>query len=167
MLQPYPQADATRIDENASQRIAALKEIINACRTLRSEMNLSPAARVPLLVAGDQQILTDFSPYLVALAKLSGVEIMQDKLPDADAPVAIAGEFRLMLKIEVDVVAERERLSKEIARIEGETTKAKIKLANPSFVERAPAKVVQQEKERLANFAATLEKLQEQLQKLG
>ncbi len=167
MLQPYPQTDAARIDENASQRIAALKEIINTCRTLRSEMNLSPAARVPLLVVGDQQILTDFSPYLMALAKLSAIEIMQDKLPDADAPVAIVGEFRLMLKIEVDVAVERERLAKEIARIEGESVKAESKLANSSFVERAPAKVVQQEKERLANFAATLEKLQEQLRKLG
>ncbi len=167
MLQPYPQADAARIDENAGQRIAALKEIINACRTLRSEMNLSPAARVPLLAAGDQQTLNDFSPYLTALAKLSGVEIMPDKLPDADAPVAIVGEFRLMLKIEVDVVAERERLSREIARIGNEMAKAESKLANPSFVERAPAKVVEQEKERLANFAATLEKLQEQLRKLG
>jgi valyl-tRNA synthetase len=167
MLQPYPKADAARINENASKRIAALKEIINACRTLRGEMNLSPAARVPLLAAGNQQTLSDFSPYLMALAKLSGVEIMQDKLPDADAPVAIVGEFRLMLKIEVDVAAERERLSKEISRIEGESAKAESKLANPSFVERAPAKVVQQEKERLANFAAMLDKLQEQLRKLG
>ncbi len=167
MLQPYPKADATRINENASKRTAELKEIINACRTLRGEMNLSPAARVPLLAAGDQQTLTNFSPYLMALAKLSGVEIMQDKLPDADAPVAIVAEFRLMLKIEIDIAAERERLAKEIARIEGETTKAEIKLANSSFVERAPAKVVQQEKERLINFAATLEKLQEQLRKLG
>ena len=130
-------------------------------------MGLSPAARVPLLAAGDHQTLNDFSPYLMSLAKLSGVEIMQDKLPDADAPVAIAGEFRLMLKIEVDIATERERLSKEISRIQGETDKAEIKLSNPSFVERAPAKVVQQEKERLANFVATLEKLQDQLKKLG
>ena len=167
MVRPYPKPDASRINESAISRINALKEMINACRTLRSEMSLSPAARVPLLAAGDHQTLTDFSPYLMSLAKLSGVEIMQDKLPDADAPVAIAGEFRLMLKIEVDIATERERLSKEISRIQGETDKAEIKLSNPSFVERAPAKVVQQEKERLANFVATLEKLQDQLKKLG
>jgi valyl-tRNA synthetase len=167
MVRPYPKPDASRINESAINRINALKEMINACRTLRSEMSLSPAARVPLLAAGDHQTLTDFSPYLMSLAKLSGVEIMQDKLPDADAPVAIAGEFRLMLKIEVDIATERERLSKEISRIQGETDKAEIKLSNPSFVERAPAKVVQQEKERLANFVATLEKLQDQLKKLG
>jgi valyl-tRNA synthetase len=167
MIRPYPKSDGSRISESAISRINALKEMINACRTLRSEMSLSPAARVPLLAAGDHQTLADFSPYLMSLAKLSGVEIMQDKLPDADAPLAIAGEFRLMLKIEVDIATERERLSKEIARIQGEAAKAEIKLSNPSFVERAPANVVQQEKARLANFAATLEKLQDQLKKLG
>jgi valyl-tRNA synthetase len=71
-----------------------------------------------------------------------------------------------MPHIEVDPAAERVRLQKEIARLESEISKANTKLANPNFVERAPAEVVAQEKERLAGFGATLEKLRSQLQKL-
>ncbi len=167
MLQPYPVANPARISEDAVRRIVSLKEMINACRTLRGEMNLSPALKIPLLAVGNSQTLADFVPYLMALAKLSCVEIMQDSLPHAEAPVAIVGDFRLMLKIEVNMAAERERLTKEIVRIEGETAKAEIKLANASFVERAPAKVVEQEKERLANYRAMVGKLKEQLRKLG
>lgn len=166
MLQRYPKADLGKINEDATLRIMALKEAIDACRTLRGEMNLSPALRVPLLAVGNEQTLTDFSPYLMALAKLSSVEILRDGLPHAEAPVAIVGEFRLMLKIEVNVDAERTRLAKEIAHIEGEITKAESKLANDSFVSRAPARVVDQEKERLFNFGALLGKLKEQLLKL-
>jgi valyl-tRNA synthetase len=94
------------------------------------------------------------------------VEIMPGELPHVEAPVAIAGELRLMLKIEINIGEEQARLTKEIARVEGEIRKAQNKLVNASFVERAPATVVQQEKERLANFDATLEKLEEQLRKL-
>jgi len=106
------------------------------------------------------------SPYLMALARLSTVEIMPGELPRAEAPVAIVGELRLMLKIEINISEECARLAREIARVEGEISKAQNKLANASFVQRAPAAVVQQEKERLASFEATLEKLQEQLRKL-
>jgi len=166
MLQPYPQADPAKINETTLGRIHALKDIVTACRALRGEMNLSPATRVPLLATGDTETLSDFSPYLVALAKLSGIEIMLEGLPDAEAPVAIVGEFRLMLKIEVDIAAERERLGKEIARMEAEIAKAEGKLANENFLKRAPDSVVEQEKWRLAGFGATLDKLKEQLHKL-
>ena len=106
------------------------------------------------------------APYLQALAKLSDVSIL-NALPDADAPVAIVGEFKLMLKVEIDVATERERLDKEIARLSGEIAKAQGKLSTPSFVERAPAAVVEQERKRLQDFNATLAQLQTQRSKLN
>ncbi len=167
MCQPYPSANPAAIDPQAIENINLLKEMINACRTLRSEMNLSPALKVPLLAAGNQQTLTDYSPYLLSLVKLSGIEIFQDGLPDAGAPVSLVRDFKLMLKIEIDIEAERERLTKEITRLEAEIAKAQTKLSNPSFVERAPASVVIQEKDRLTAFHTKLDNLNEQLQKLN
>ncbi|HYC27358.1 MAG TPA: hypothetical protein VEB42_01065, partial [Chitinophagaceae bacterium] len=153
------------IDTDAEAWMSLLKNAVDACRSLRGEMNISPAQRVPLIAAGNQDQLNVYAPHLQALAKLSGVEIVSD-LPDADAPVAIVGDFKLMLKIEIDVAAEKERLTKEIDRIKAEISKAEAKLNNAGFVERAPAAVVNQEKERLANFVTTLQKLEAQLSRL-
>ncbi len=166
MLQPYPQAKLSLIDQTSLDRVQLLQEMINACRKLRSEMNLSPAQRVPLLVAGDASTLHAAAPYLQALGKLSEVSVLDD-LPDTDAAVAIVGDFKLMLKVEIDVAAERERLDKEITRLSGEITKAQTKLANASFVERAPAAVVEQERKRLDEFGTLLMQLHAQRGKLG
>ena len=169
MVQPYPLFVAANVDESAEAWMHALKAMTDACRNLRGEMQLSPALRVPLLLqaanADDKARLQSFAPYLQALAKLSEVDVV-DSLPESPAPVSIVGESKLMLKVEIDVAAERERLSKEITRLETEIAKAEVKLSNESFVARAPAAVVAQEKERMANFSATLAKLREQFSKL-
>jgi len=165
MLQAYPKADLEKIDDQAEAWIATLKTAVEACRSLRGEMSISPAAKVPLIAAGDAEQLAAFAPYLKSLAKLENVEIVAE-LPEADAPVMLAADFKLMLKVEIDVAAEKERLGKEIARLQGEITKANSKLGNESFVARAPAAVVEQEQARLAEFSANVEKLQAQLAKL-
>ena len=163
MLQAFPQSQPDKIDPAAEAWMGALKSLTDAARNLRGEMSVSPALRVPLAASGDKAVLEGYAPYLKALGKLSEIEITAGDLPPADAPAAVVGDFRLMLKIEIDVSTERERLAKESARIRGEVAKAKAKLANASFVERAPASVVTQERERLAGFETTLADLDAQL----
>jgi valyl-tRNA synthetase len=170
MLQPYPIADESMIDVEAEAWMEQFKALTDATRNLRGEMSLSPSVRVPLIVEpgneADRANMAVFAPYIQLLGKLAEVQIV-DALPESPAAVSIVGTTKLMLKVEIDVAAERERLSKEIARVSGEIAKANGKLSNESFVARAPAAVVAQEKERVANFSATLEKMQEQLAKLA
>jgi valyl-tRNA synthetase len=170
MIQPYPRTEPGKIDAAADADVALLKRLIDGCRTLRGEMKLGPDKRVPLAMSGPAEAIARFAPYLEALAKLSEVKAVADVTAEntgGTAPVIVIDDFRLMLVIEVDLAAERERLGKEIARLEGEITKAQAKLSNASFVERAPAAVVAQEKERLAGFVSTLEKVREQYSRLA
>ncbi|AVS99620.1 valine--tRNA ligase [Paracidovorax avenae] len=168
---PYPQAQPERIDEAAIAHVGRLKALVDACRTLRGEMNVSPATRLPLYTVGDADFMRAAAPALQALAKLSEVKVFDDEATWAAAaqaaPVAVVGEARLCLHMEIDVAAEKARLSKEIARIEGEIAKARGKLANEAFVAKAPPAVIEQEQKRVADFGATLERLRDHLARLG
>ena len=169
MLQTYPTFDATKVDADAVARMTTIQAQIDSIRNLRSEMKLPPSQKMPLLISGPEAECAAVAPYLQQLARLESVthvEDLQQAAQGSVAPVAIVGDSKLMLKVEIDVKAERERLSKEAARLAGEVKKCQSKLGNERFVSKAPAAVVDTEKKRLAEFTALLAKVEEQLDKL-
>ena len=171
----YPIAQLDRIDTAAVAYVAQLKRLVDACRNLRGEMSVSPSTRLPLFAVASQPIESDFlrqaAPVLQALAKLSEVRVFDDEAAWAAAaqaaPVAVVGEARICLHMEVDIEAEKARLGKEVARLEGEIAKTQVKLSNEVFVSRAPPAIIEQEKKRMSDFTATLGKVKDQLARLG
>ncbi len=167
---PYPVARPEKIDPAAEAEIAAFKQLVDACRNLRGELGVSPAKRLPLLACGDVTLIERHRPALQALAKLADVKLFADeaawRTATQSAPTSALGATRFALFVDVDVAAERDRLGKEVLRLQGEIAKAQTKLANSSFVDRAPPVVVAQERQRMADFQNLLAKVQEQLDRL-
>ena len=169
MIQAYPKYDEAAIDAEATARMADIQQMIDQIRNLRSEMKLPPSQKLPLLISGDEAACKAAAPYLEQLARVSPVthvESLEQEAKGSVAPVAIVGDFKIMLKVEIDIKAERERLEKEAARLAGEVKKCEGKLSNERFVSKAPAAIVEVEKKRLADFTALLAKVNEQLARL-
>jgi valyl-tRNA synthetase len=166
MLAAYPVADLNKIDAAADAWMLELQSLVDSCRTLRGEMSLAPSTRAPLFIAApavQHAKLNAFAPYLKTLAKLADVTVVEILPQAAGAPVQVVGAVEMMLKVEIDVKAERERLTKEITRLENEIAKANGKLGNEAFVAKAPPAVIEQERKRLAEFEGVLGKLRGQL----
>ena len=168
---PYPVAQLERVDAAACAWVDRLKALVGACRSVRKQMNLSDAERMPLLTHGDADFVAQATPLLKALAKVSEVRVIADEAAFVEAtkllPVAVDGGVRLALHVEIDIGAERERLGKEIARLEGEIVKAERQLSNENFVSRAKPEVVAQMRERLAGFGETVARMKAQREQLG
>jgi valyl-tRNA synthetase len=164
-LEKFPTSREEKIDDHSIEWVSTLKKLIDNVRSLRSEMNISPANKIPLALSGNKKELEEYLPYLIGLAKLSDAEITSD-LPNKDAPVAIINDYKIMLNIEVDKEAEAIRLKKEIEKVDIDLNKAGIKLSNENFVSKAPKEIIKQEKERLSKFSEHKDKLVQQLKKL-
>jgi valyl-tRNA synthetase len=167
MLQPYPKSQPEKTDTQAEHDMAVLKQWTVTARNLRSEAKIPPGERVEFYATANPPV-ADVAATVAAISSLARLSSFQvrDPLPDHLSPVAVVGEARVMLHKPADPAAERARLGKECARLENEIQKARAKLGNASFVERAPAAVVDQERSRLAGFEATLTKIKSQLEKL-
>jgi len=170
-IAPYPVAQLNKVDTDAINSINQLKALIDACRNLRGEMNVSPATKMPVFALGEPDFVRANAAVLKAMAKLSDVKVYEDEstwqAAAQSAPVAVVGNIRMCLFIEVDVAAEKIRLAKEVTRLETEIVKANGKLGNEAFVAKAPPAVITQERQRLADFEALLSKVKEQLQRLN
>jgi valyl-tRNA synthetase len=171
----WPEAQLAKVDPSADAWVAQLKAALLEVRRLRSEMGLSPGERVPLLAHGadaaTQGFVSAATPVLMGLARLGEVRRLDDAnafdQATRDAPAAVVGGLRLALQVQVDLAAESARLDKEIQRLIGEIAKADAKLGNASFVERAPAAVVAQERERVAGFRLALDRYRDQRARLA
>ena len=171
----YPEAQPAKIDEASIAYVGRIKQMVDACRALRGEMGVSPAQRLPLLAVAGSAEGTEFlranADVLKNLAKLSEVKIFDDEAAWAteaqNAPVSVVGDARLALFVEVDVAAEKIRLTKEVTRLEAEIASSQKKLSNEAFVAKAPAAVLEQERARVTEKSATVARIQEQLARLG
>ncbi|QDA56914.1 valine--tRNA ligase [Thermomonas aquatica] len=169
MTQPYPEAESHLINQEANADIEWLKAMVSALRRIRSELGVSPAKQVSLLVRGgnadDAARVARFDAQLRFLCKLERIETLAGE-PPAAAP-AVVGELQLFVPLEglVDLDAERVRLDKEIVKIAAEKDKSEAKLAK--FGAGVPAAVVEQERARLIDWSAKLEALTAQRARLG
>ena len=166
-LAPYPELNCVLGNPAAEQTMAEFKALVEACRALRAEMKVPPSTKLPLYVLGAGPALTQMSPALIAMAKLSGVSTFEtpEQWKDAarGAPTAVVGQATLCLHVDIDPATELARLDKERARLQAEIGKAQSKLSNEAFVAKAPAAVLDQERTRVTDFTEKLAKIQTQI----
>ena len=172
MLRPYPEADDDAADEAAVADIEWVQQFILGIRQSRGEMDISPGKTLPVLLqhAGDadQQRAVEQTQLLQRVGRVESISILADGEQPPAAATALLGDMRLLVPMKglIDVDAERTRLDKQMEKVCAELSKANGKLGNEKFVNNAPAAVVTQERERVAEFEKTISQLTEQLQKL-
>ncbi|MGN6729590.1 MAG: valine--tRNA ligase [Rhodanobacteraceae bacterium] len=173
MQRPYPRADEFATDESASAEIEWFKAVLTGVRKIRSEMNIARGKTIPLLLADgdadDRRRADKFSAQIAFLARSESPRWLQAGGAEPASAAAVVGTMRVLIPLAglIDLDAERARLKKEIARIEGEIKKCQGKLGNANFVANAPAEVVAQERARLTDWNTQLNALREQATKLS
>jgi valyl-tRNA synthetase len=173
MQRPWPRAEDIVADDAATAEIEWFKSVLSGIRRIRAEMNIAPGKTIPLLLAdGDASDRARAAKFAAQISFLARVETPQWIEAGADEPAAAAavvGSLRVMIPLAglIDLSVEKTRLAKEIARIEGEIKKCEGKLGNANFVANAPAAVVEQERQRIADWSVQVGALREQMQKLG
>jgi valyl-tRNA synthetase len=168
MLQPYPVADEAQVDTNAVAEVNWVMSFILGVRRIRGEMNIASAKPLPVLLqngsATDQKFLTDNTVYLQKLGRLESITWLNSDDTTPESAIALVGEMKILIPMAglIDKVAELARLEKEIQKIKNDLPRVEGKLSNPTFIDKAPADVLDKEKAKLADLRSTLNNLEQQ-----
>ena len=166
MNQAYPIADESKIDEVAVADMEWMMAFITGIRSIRSQMNIPPKKQLPVLLKGssdsDNTRLKTNYDFLSRLANLESIELLEGEAPAS--ATALVGKMEILIPLEglIDKDAEIQRLDKEIAKLEKIIKQSSGKLNNKNYVAKAPAAVVQKERDKLTEFEQSLSQLQQQ-----
>ncbi len=173
MLQAYPSADKKLRNIEVEAEVTWLQKVILGIRQIRGEMNISPKQTIPLLLnkatPEDLKRLEPCRNLLMTLAKIESIKVLSanDTLPPTATAIADQLELHIPLAGLIDIDAETARLRKEILKLQQERDVAKKRLDNPNYVAKAPAAVVNKEKEKVTELTSIIAKLEQQLQRLA
>ncbi|HDL6509464.1 TPA: valine--tRNA ligase [Yersinia enterocolitica] len=168
MLQPFPEYDASQVDEKALSDLEWIKQTIIAVRNIRAEMNIAPGKPLEVMLRGAsaeaQRRVLENQSFIQSLARLSSITLLPegDKGPVSVTKLVEGAEVLIPMAGLIDKATELERLAKEVAKLEAEIERIEGKLSNEGFVARAPEAVVAKERERMAACAEAKQKLIEQ-----
>jgi len=172
MLEPYPEADESKIDSAAVAELEWVKKFIIGVRKIRSEMDIAPSKPLPVLLTGlsenDQAWLNNNQLFLQTLAKLASIDVLTNEADAPESAVALVGEMKVLIPMAglIDKDAEIARLTKEMGKLQGEIKRLSGKLSNQGFVSKAPEAVVAVEREKLAGYETALKNLEVQHEKI-
>ena len=173
MLQPYPVADNSHIDNSAIAEINWVMNFILGVRRIRGEMNIAPSKPLPVLLQNgsiiDQSYLSNSSIYLQRLGRLESITWLSNDDTTPESAIALVGELKILIPIAglIDKDAELIRLDKEIQKIKNDLPRIQGKLSNPTFINKAPTEVIDKENAKLTDLLSNLHNLEQQQIKIG
>ena len=173
MLQPYPEADPSKINVTAIDEINWLMSFILGVRRIRGEMNIAPGKPLTVLLQDgselDLQNLDKHLVYLQKLGRLESITWLKDYNSVPESATALVDGMKILIPMAglIDKDAELARLEKEIKKIKKDLPRVEGKLNNPNFVDKAPQAVIDKEKDKLKVLQASLQNLQQQFEKIG
>ncbi|MCU7864614.1 MAG: class I tRNA ligase family protein, partial [Candidatus Thiodiazotropha sp. (ex Lucinoma borealis)] len=172
MNQPFPIQRKALINEAAETEMAWVMQFILGIRKIKGEMNISPGKPVPVLLANtndnDKALAERHRPFLDFLARTESIEVLSPNDQGPESATALVGEMKVLIPLAglIDKEAEIKRLQKEIGRLQSDADRTENKLGNSKFVDKAPAAVVQKERDKLAEALKALQSLKAQLEKI-
>ena len=170
MLEAYPEYDAAQVDEQAVADLEWVKQVIDAVRNIRGEMDISPKVPLNVLVKNanteDTRRFAENDAFLAALAKLETVTFVAEGAETPVSVTALVGELELLIPMAglIDAEAELARLAKQLEKVAKDLAKVSGKLSNEKFVGKAPEAVIAKEKAKQAELQTTCDKLNEQIE---